>query len=249
MICPKIFDRNKVVRALFHTVMIAVALWLSSDAIYARKYVLDAAADTLTMRSVFERLDSPALQLLSHDTRLDMLESADAGIEYQATNSMGGPARLVQLTPEYLEVTITDASEAQMRLLPYKGGRIVALSYTVDGGDAPDSQLLFYDSQLRPLDADKFFTPPVLTDFLNTSGLKKNQVSALIQDVPFITVALSLSPGDTCLKAQLSVKGIISTETCNKLAPYISSQDSGEGVLTYIWNGSRYRIADPAPDK
>lgn len=198
--------------------------------------------DTLDIRNAFVDIQCPALELLSRDTRLDMLESHDAGKPYVGTNLMKGQCRLLAISSDYLKVEITKSSRAELKILPYSGSRILAMTYSIDGGFATDSEILFFDSALNPLKSSKFFTMPTLADFVHVDKADKKTWQNLETDIPFIALSLSFSPDNYNLEAHLSLKGTASSETINRLQPYLDNGSDTPGVLRYIWKDNRYRL-------
>lgn len=200
------------------------------------------ANDTLDVRSAFVNIQCPALELLSRDTRLDMLESHDAGKSYTGTNLMKGQCRLLAISSDYLKVEITKSSRAELKILPYRGSSILAIIYSIDGGFATDSEILFFDSSLQPLKASKFFTSPTLSDFVTVDKAKKEAWRNLEKNIPFIALSLNFSPGNNNMEVHLSLKGTTSTETINRLQPYLDKDTTSPGILRYIWENNRYRL-------
>lgn len=197
--------------------------------------------DTLSACYVFTELESPALELLSKSTRLDMLAYADEGRQYDALNEMKGIANLETLEDKYAKVKVSGVSKVEIMTLPYKKGGAAALIYTV-GSEGAESELLMYDSQLRPLNADKFFTPPVLKDFVAPEYQKDKKVLAeLGQLLPFIASRYEFEPSTGNLRACLSVKDIAGEEDYAKALPYLSDGTGDKPrVLIYEWNGKKF---------
>lgn len=204
------------------------------------------AADTLTARYVFAELKAPALELLSRSTRLDMLAYADENKHYDAPNEMKGTANLEQLTTDFAKVKMSMVSEVQILTLPYKKGSIAAVVYTVSS-DGADSELLIYDSELQQLKAEKFFSPPVIKDFIAPEYKGDKKVAELLTElIPFISTRYELHPDTRTLTATLTVQDIVSEEAYNKALPYLAGEGGTlPGVLTYRWNGKKFVLAKP----
>ena len=193
------------------------------------------AQEPLNARYVFENLESPALDLVDKTTRMDMADYAEAHRAYEATNRMAGIARLDTLGQVYARFRISQASEGQLLILPGKKGSVVALVYTI-GTQGKDSELLMYDSALKPMKVNKIFTPPLLKDFLKPEVVKdKKLLSRLDQMLPFIASTYTLDPQTDTLTAHLSTDDILSEEDQQTLERYLSATP-----VVYHWTGTRF---------
>ena len=110
--------------------------------------------EELTATSVFAEAPLEALDMIRPSTRLDMLDYyTQADSIMTAVNALGGECRLVTVTPDYLKVSVTPISTLEIKVLPIGKKRIVMTLYTVgEDSSAMDSEVRFFDSQLRPLD-------------------------------------------------------------------------------------------------
>ncbi len=212
-----------------------------------RSSVGASRVDTISARRAFVELSATTIDLLSRDTRLDMLDYFDVDSIYRAPNTMDGRSWLETVTPDYLKVVMTSVSTLEIKILPGgKRGDTVMTIYTIGGGtQAADSEVQFYDAALRPLDASKLFKPAVLFDFVevpkapkeksNTqeAPLTKRDIESL---VPFPTVEYLASPENTNLTGRLTVGKYMDIESYQRLEPYLT------GPVTYRWDGSRFRL-------
>ncbi|MDE5876371.1 MAG: DUF3256 family protein [Muribaculaceae bacterium] len=203
--------------------------------------------DTISVRRAFVELPATTLDLLPHDTRLDMLDYFDVDSIYRAPNTMDGRSWLETVTQNYMKVVMTPVSTLEIKVLPGgKRGDTVMTVYTIGGGSqAADSEVQFYDAALRPLDTSKLFKPAVLSDFVevpkdkagkSTTGeapLTKRDIEAL---VPFPTVEYSASPENTSLTGRLTVGKYMDLESYRRLEPCLT------GPVTYRWDGTRFRL-------
>ena len=178
------------------------------------------AAQPLTASSVFAEIPLEVLDLLRPSTRLDMLDyytQADSIIIVE--DALGGQSRLEQVAPDYLKVAVTPISTLEIKLLPAKKDQIIMTLYTV-GNDslAADTEVKFFDSSLKPLQADKYLKAPALKEFYNlkNSTLKE---SDLAEKIHFEAIAYSTGPGDSPLTATLTTPATLSKEDRELLAP------------------------------
>lgn len=195
-------------------------------------------ADTLTARYVFQQLESPVFDLLSHSTRFDMLAYNDVGRSYEARNELGGVSTLDTLTTRFARITLSGVSGVEIMTVPYSNSGLALLSYTVDT-DGADSELLVVDASLKTLPASRYFKAPVLADFMtgqDRARLKKNGIESL---AGFFTAQYAFDPENLTMTVTPTVKGIMSEEAYERLRPYISNPDGTLRTLTYAWTGKR----------
>lgn len=171
----------------------------------------------LTARSVFERLQSPALEILKPTLRLDMLDYWDADSVYRVRNALTGQSWLDAVTPDYLRVNITPVSTLEIKLLPVKKGEIVMTIYTVGGeGQARDSSVEFFDpSTLTPLPAAPYFTEPDLKVFFDIPKGSATNMKEIRDMIPFTTVEYSASPDSNDLTARMTAAEYINIDDRN----------------------------------
>lgn len=191
-----------------------------------------------TASDAFAKMPMSYMELLDPSTRLDMLDYFAVDSVYQATNNMGGKSELVTVTPTYLKLRLTPVSTWEIKLLPAKKGMVAAAVYTVgaDSG-APDSSLYFFDSEMKPLPAAKFFSLPRSEDFFSLpSGapVTKKEIDAMID---FLTVAYTLSPDSDSMNAEITVSSYMNRDDYDKIRKY-----EIPGGITYHWDGSRFRL-------
>lgn len=188
----------------------------------------ETAADSLlNARYVFEKLQCSALEILPSSIRLDMLDYWDVDSVYKASNVMGGLSWINTLTDNYAKVTITPVSSIEIKILPTKKGKIVMTVYTVgDDVQAADSQINFYDPQLRQLETKNYFEMPPLKDFFDIPKGSATKMKEIEEMIPFPTIAYSASDKNDNLTARLTVEQYVNQDDWNiaKLfvKPYIT---------------------------
>ncbi|MCM1005688.1 MAG: DUF3256 family protein [Prevotella sp.] len=191
--------------------------------------------DTVSAGRVFIDTDSKAFSIISKSTRLDMLDYAKAGTEYNAINEMFGNSSITAYSDTCINVAISAASSAQVFTLPTDKGGMAAIIYTV-GCNAPDSQIDFYSSALQPLKTTKYFNPPLLKDFLLPQYKNDKQLlNSLTGAIPFIALEYKYDPSGQALTVTLSLKELVSKEDYEKYSQYLHS------LLQYRWNGKKFK--------
>lgn len=211
------------------------------------------AQDTIWSRPVstaaeaFLRMPSKVLELLNQDSRLDLIEYIKAKRTQnpdsmpQVNNTLGGISRLVYpVTDDYLAIQVTPVSLLQFRLLYPKGKRVkplVAVAYTLSNfSESADSEVAFYDSDMKLLESGKFLKLARLEDFLDIPGDKKHLKDELMESVPFPMIEYSLSPDSDTLKARLSTGDILGIEQQERIRPYLRP------AVIYTWDGHKFKL-------
>ncbi|MDE7414092.1 MAG: DUF3256 family protein [Muribaculaceae bacterium] len=193
--------------------------------------------DTLRARDVFANLPVKTLDILSHNTRLDMLDYYDLDSIYQARNGMEGVSELVKVSPDYLKVSLTPVSTMEIGMLkPKKGNEPAAVVLYTVGADsqAEDTEVSFFDSDLKELPREKYLEYPDVLDFFNTND--KN-IKELIEDlVPFPTMRLTFLNGAEKLQGVLTVGEFMGEENFDKIKSYLKPD------LTFVWDGKKYKL-------
>lgn len=194
-------------------------------------------ADTLTASKVFAEIPLEVLDLLRPSTRLDMLDyyhQADSILTVQ--DALGGSSRLEQVAPDYLKVSVTPISTLEIKLLPFKNGHVIMTLYTVSSEttNTSDTEIQFFDSSLKPLDASKFLKSPSLKSFFNLkdSGLNEKE---LREKIPFVAILYASGPGEAPLTATFTTLSSLSQEDCDLLSPFLIP------TLTADWQ-SKYKF-------
>lgn len=173
--------------------------------------------DTISARRAFVKMPATVIDLLPKSTRLDMLDFFDVDSVYNAVNAMEGFSHLEAVTPDYLKVSITPVSTMQFKILKdKKGNDIVMTIYTVGGGrEAKDSEINFYNSQMEPLDKDKYMKVPQLKDFFDIPRGSITTMKEIEQMIPFSTIEYNASPDSDVVTASLTVGQFMNQDDYN----------------------------------
>lgn len=167
-------------------------------------------------RKVFENIESSALEILPKSTRLDMLDYWDVDSIYKASNAMEGLSWIEFVSPTYLKVRVTNVSSYEIKILPSKEGKIIMTINTVgDDSQAQDSQIRFYDENLRELTTAKHLTMPQLKDFFDIPKGSATKMKEIEEMIPFPTICFSANPDNDNLQARLTVEKYINEDDWN----------------------------------
>ena len=192
----------------------------------------------ITAREAFVNMPKEMLDLIDKPLRLDMLDYWDADSVAKVKNNMEGRSWLTAVTPDFLEVHLTDVSTCQIKILPSsKYGCVVATAYTIEGeGGAGDTSLYFYDTKMSRLPENKLIRLPEVKDFILIPKGISSKPSAIAELIPYPTVKFSFSPETTVLSAQLTVGKYMDKESFETVSPCLRRD------AEYLWNGSQYRL-------
>lgn len=192
----------------------------------------------LTVGQAFADVDVPALDLLTPTMRGDLLAYHDAGASREVVNALGGMSSLEQpVTDSYVSCIITPVSKATVKVLHSGKEDVAMLIYTIAGeGQAADSQLMFFDSNMKELRQEKFIKLASIDDFIETPHDREGAMlkKELLGLIPFPTVEYVASPDNDGLTARLTVADYMGAEDLHRLKPYLRQE------VKYSWNGKKF---------
>lgn len=193
--------------------------------------------DTVSARRAFVDLPLEKLEILSRESRLDMLDYFDNDSIFKAPNNLGGRSYIESLTSDFLSLSLTGSSRLQIKVLTFPNGRQVVMTvYTVgDPGGIRDSVVDFYDADLHPLKREKFFKMPDLSVFFNTDlkGVSKKN----LEDVfPFYAVEIEANPDNSNLTGRLSYEEILTVEDKEAISGHLGPE------VEFVWNSNKYKL-------
>lgn len=207
--------------------VLSMALLLSATLSAVAKTV--EAGDSLTAPRVLAAIPLEVLDMLRVSARLDMIDYYEQLDSLHTVNdALGGNSRLERVAPDYLKLSVTPVSTLEIKVLPYKKRDIVMTLYTTGGeGIAKDTEVAFFDADLRPLPVDKFLKRPDIADFFN---LKESDISEKeLKDIlPFMAVEYSIGSEETPLRASLTTQEMLSEETKEILTPILKPSLTAE---------------------
>lgn len=187
----------------------------------------------------FAALPDSIVPLLKQNMRLDLLDYAISGQKRIIKNELFGHSWLDSLASNYIDVHVTGASAMQIGVYAGSGKNpdMTVVSYTLTPIDAAaDSQLIFYNAAMQPIDARKLIKLPDVEDFLKVPSHSKLKVPELAARIPFPTVVYTLDPTMNTLTATITVRQAMTIEDFNAIKPYLHP------TLTYRWNGKRFTL-------
>jgi hypothetical protein len=147
------------------------------------------ASARFTVVDAFKRAPVRVMPLLNDNTRLDLVDYFRAGqADHVEQNSLGGEARITQLSTDYMSLQLGEVERLDMFLLPAGNDTIIGVIQTLQTPVA-DSNFKLYNQQwsrLRGLDE------PEIADWLSAAGKKQRQ--AVEESVGFMLVSYEFDP-------------------------------------------------------
>lgn len=197
-------------------------------------------SDTITIAKAFADLPSSVVDLIPRAERVKMLylySEKDSVLKVE--NNLQGTSYIEKATKDFVSVSITPVSNLQIKILPKKGGgNIVMTIYSIGtNNEISDSELAFYDSDMKLLKNDKIFPTPKLEWFFETKGYKTN-MKEIRSILPFETVAYKADGAGNNVKARLTYNDVISIEDAKLIEMFLKPE------ITFIWDGSRFKLSN-----
>lgn len=171
--------------------------------------------------------------LLDHNTRLDMIDYFNSGSSTASTNSLSGKSRITALSPEKVDIDMSDASNYSVFTLPNGKDDAIGVISTV-ATPVADSNLKVFTSDWSSDLTSKSFTPPVLTDWLTQEGKKNiDEVEAI---VPFMATSYNYDPASATLTVSNNTESFLTSDVYDTVRDYLLNS------LTYKWDGKRFTL-------
>ncbi|MDE5822425.1 MAG: DUF3256 family protein [Paramuribaculum sp.] len=186
----------------------------------------------LTASRAFAEAPQSVFPLLDHNTRLDMIDYFNSGMTTASKNNMDGKSRITALTPNKVEISMTDASSYELALLPTANGDSVIALITTVATPAPDSQMAIFSKDWSKNITNGIFTKPVLADWLTDEG--KDDISEVESIVPFMLVSYSYNPDNQQLEVINNTAKFMSPELYELVAPSLKKS------MVFRWNGKKF---------
>ncbi len=196
-----------------------------------------ALAQGLTARGVFEKLQSPAFETLKKTIRLDMLDYWDADSVYHAKNAIGGESWIETLTPGYAKVRLTPVSVCEIKLLPVKNDTIVMTIFSVgEESGVADSEISFFDRDLRELDSTPYFRQPPLESFFSLGKGAPLTIGEIKETISFPAILFGASPDNDLIEGKLTISSTLDVDMKEKLSELMTP-----GV-SMKWQNGTFRL-------
>ncbi len=125
-------------------------------------YALTLSA--VTMRDVLKSMPDSIMPLLTENNKLDMIDFIDSNMKAEVTNLLQGKSCMQKLSEQYAKITLTPASEVELRLLDTQEPvdsipQIICLVQTY-GTTVKESRVAFYSAKWQPLCTADYLVMP-----------------------------------------------------------------------------------------
>lgn len=183
-----------------------------------------------TVTDLFARAPRSVFPLLDRNTRLDMIDYHNSGLDTPSRNIVGGRSRITAVTDRSLDLSMSAASSYHMALLDARGDTVIALVRTVLL-PTPDSDLSLYTTGWQPIEATGLIMPDI--DQWLIKGVKGNDPD-LVNLVPFVTTTITVEGDTVTLRPSLE----------RRYMPDDSARiaDAMRPAISYKWDGGSRRF-------
>ena len=193
---------------------------------------ISGGARNRAMKDVFINMPDSLMPMIGENARKDLVDFVEYKMKAVVDNEWGGHTTLSSLSASCLTLQ-EDAQGSvttQMGLLVKGADTLICMVRTLNVPQ-PDSEILFYTMDWKPLNADKFFSFPRLKDFtLGTASYTAVGSPEYMQ----ITI-LEQAAGPLKLQVSLRLDDNIADESA-------VSRPADVPTLNYQWSGTKFTL-------
>ena len=189
------------------------------------------------MDAVFVAMPDQYVPQLENAWRKDLIDLYNSGKEAKLKNTMNGFSTLKKLTDDYLLLQVTDRSTVEMKLLPLVNNTYVVCMITTVYGPVPDSQVEFFTTDWKPLDAADLYTP-VSAEWFIKDDADKSRI-AFIEATTRLDMDLrkySLSPDNQMLTEEYTTPQSLSEAERKRVEPFLKNEPK-----VYTWEKFHFK--------
>lgn len=190
-----------------------------------------SAQAQLTAAQAFVAAPRQVFPMLDNNARLDMIDYFNSGMATGTANSLKGKSRIAALSTLSMSISMTEASDYQLALLPAGSDTIIAVITTV-ATPAPDSKMALYTKDWNTNLTAKAFRKPALNDWLSADGRKNAR--EVETTVPFLLISYAYDPATAQLTLTNNTRAFLSDDIYQSIEPYLLD------TLVYRWDGKRF---------
>lgn len=191
-------------------------------------FAADSYLSAQSMRALFVSMPDSIMPLLTKNNREDCIDFIDAGMQAVVTNRLDSKSELLQFTPNFLHLRTSEAGTMQLKILPTADDTLVCVINTICA-EACDSRIAFYTRKWQPVDSEKHFAAPAISDFF----LPSDSVGELLDIADIYLVKMSLSADDNSLVAEYTMPRYMLQGDSARVASNLRQ-------LKYSWVGDRF---------
>ncbi|MBC8602403.1 DUF3256 family protein [Parabacteroides acidifaciens] len=189
------------------------------------------------MDAIFVVMPDQYVPQLENAWRKDLIDLYNTGKEAKLKNTMNGFSTLKKLTDDYLLLQVTDRSTVEMKLLPLVNDTYVVCMITTVYGPVPDSQIEFFTTDWKPLEAADLYTP-VPAEWFIKDDADKNSIS-FTEATTRLDMDLrkySLSPDNQTLTVEYTTPQYLSLAERKRVEPFLKNTPK-----VYTWEKFHFK--------
>lgn len=202
--------------------------------IFISLFVISAQAQTV--KSFFVNMPDSLSPLLTKVNRADFADFLESNMKAVVKNKFGENAEMKTLTNDYIFLQDASKCSTQFKELSVNDSLKVVCVVNTVCGKACDSDLKFYSTDYRTLEADKFITLPSLNDFLITpvDSLKANSFQIACDMIDVNLMETKLSPDNSLLTFRSTLLDYLDKESVNSVKPFLRTE------VVYNWKDGKF---------
>lgn len=128
-------------------------------------FIVSLTVQAQQMRDVFANMPDSVLQIMTKNNRLDCIDFIENKMEAKVRNRFDGYSVLKRLTNDYLELSLTQRTQIEMKLLPLTDSLHVVAVLKTYSGPVSESVLRCYNTKWEVLPLAHLITYPVDDDY------------------------------------------------------------------------------------
>lgn len=186
------------------------------------------------MRDVFAEMPDDVLRVMTKNNRLDCIDFIENSMTAKVRNRLEGFSELKRLTSDYLDLSLTERTRVEMKLLPIADSLNIIAVVKTFSGPMKMSTLTLYDAEWKRLPEKDYITFPqyeaywVLNDTLGHDEVKRLQS---LQDMHFITMSLEET---SCRLVFELHPGDVEKEDAEQMKKVLQP-------IVFVWDGKKFR--------
>lgn len=201
-------------------------------------------AQQVTMREVFLEAPEPLIPILTQNNKVELLKAYDALqsgrlLDRPMSNRLGGSSRITNLTESFIQISLDEDTELQMKVVPMHDDSYLISMITTSQIEPEQSVLTFYRSDWEQIPTEQLFQMPKLSHFFSDpSMLALNKTKQLLSELGTLSYWMVWDAELPTLNIGITM---LRSEANDKLYSNLREMLRPEGV-TLFWEGSRFEL-------
>lgn len=180
------------------------------------------------IKDIWTAIPDSMIVYMDKKARMECIDLIEKGMRPEITNRFGGETRIDTITSDFISVTLSEASNIQIKLLPTYNDTIICYIHTYKG-PLPESSIALYTQEWNKISDIEFSIDNLLNkpDSIEQSEYENIR---LMMD-PYL-ISASMSPDSEYISVSASVANVTEEE-----------QDKINAILVqrkFKWNGSNF---------